>query len=302
MEQNPLVSVVIPTYNRAHYLGEAIDSVLQQTYPHYEIIVIDDGSKDNTPEVVAKYGSRVISVRKENGGLARARNAALSHVKGELVCFLDDDDRWVPEKLEKQVACFQEDPALDLCYSASVTFMEGEEVRIEDGFIGEKADFHTVLNHEFPPIMTLMVRTSVMQELNGFDTTVPGVEDWDLELKLFAGYKVRGIRERLVEIRNHRNNMSKNLEKFIPISMRVLQNNLHHHGDCAECRRISGNINRWMRDRLFNTRRDQAIEAYRSRAWGEGTRCYLRAVGALTISQQMNWLGSKLLPKSKQRV
>src|ERR671912_965329 len=94
-----LVSVVIPCYNQAHFLGEAIESVLSQTYPHFEIVVVDDGSTDNTQEVAARYPG-VRYIRQENQGLAGARNAGIRRSNGSYLVFLDADDRLLPEALE----------------------------------------------------------------------------------------------------------------------------------------------------------------------------------------------------------
>src|SRR5215207_9860716 len=101
-----LVSVVIPCYNQAHFLGEAIESVLDQSYPNFEIIVVDDGSPDDTSEVAGRY-PEVRLVRQENRGLAGARNAGLSYSEGEYVVFLDADDRLLPEALEAGLKCLK---------------------------------------------------------------------------------------------------------------------------------------------------------------------------------------------------
>src|SRR5215212_6403385 len=105
----PLVTVVIPCYNQAHFLGEAIESVLSQSYPHGELIVVDDGSTDETSEVASRYeGARLI--RQENRGLAGARNRGLGEAKGEYVVFLDADDRLLPGALEASLGCFEAHP------------------------------------------------------------------------------------------------------------------------------------------------------------------------------------------------
>src|SRR5918994_3621037 len=95
-----LVTVVIPCYNQAHFLGEAIESVLSQSYPNFEILVVDDGSTDDTSEVAGRYPQQVRLIRQENRGLAGARNTGIGHARGEYLVFLDADDRLLPEALE----------------------------------------------------------------------------------------------------------------------------------------------------------------------------------------------------------
>src|SRR5919107_192619 len=104
-----LVSVVIPCYNQAHFLSEAIESVLAQTYPYFEIIVVDDGSTDNTSEVAGRY-SGVRCIRQDNQGLSGARNSGLRHSKGEYLVFLDADDRLLPQALEVGLECLRAYP------------------------------------------------------------------------------------------------------------------------------------------------------------------------------------------------
>ncbi len=107
----PTVSVIIPTYNRRAYVQEAIDSVLAQTYTDYEIIVIDDGSTDGTGEALReRYGDKIIYEWQENQGLSAARNRGIESSRGQYIALLDSDDLWMPEKLERQVACLSQHP------------------------------------------------------------------------------------------------------------------------------------------------------------------------------------------------
>ena len=96
----PKVSVIIPTYQRSHLVGQAIESVLAQTYCDYEIIVVNDGSTDNTGEILAQYGDRIVAIHQENRGLPAARHAGIRVAQGQYIAFLDDDDLWEPQKLE----------------------------------------------------------------------------------------------------------------------------------------------------------------------------------------------------------
>src|SRR3990167_8128796 len=117
----PRVSVVIPTYNYARYLPQAIDSVLGQTYPHIEVVVVDDGSTDESRDVLRAYGSRIRWVQQERQGVSAARNRGVRESRGDLVAFLDADDRWLPTKLERQVARWCNEPELGLVHA-------GEEI------------------------------------------------------------------------------------------------------------------------------------------------------------------------------
>ena len=99
----PIISVIIPTYQRADLVAGAIESVLAQTYQDYEIIVVNDGSTDNTKEVLATFGNSITAIHQENRGLSAARNAGITISSGKYIAFLDDDDLWLPEKLAKQI-------------------------------------------------------------------------------------------------------------------------------------------------------------------------------------------------------
>ena len=103
----PLVSVIIPTYNRASTVSEAIESVLQQTYPNVEVIVIDDGSKDNTQEVLRRYAGRIRNIYQENAGQMVARNRGIRESRGEIITFLDSDDLWLAHCVERHVRALQ---------------------------------------------------------------------------------------------------------------------------------------------------------------------------------------------------
>jgi glycosyltransferase involved in cell wall biosynthesis len=120
----PLVSVVIPTYNRAAFLPATLDSVLAQTYPAVEIVVIDDGSSDGTPGVLGRYAGRVRWRRKPNGGVASARNAGLEVARGDFIAFMDSDDLCLPDRIAAEVECFRRFPEIVLCSSDFSAFDE----------------------------------------------------------------------------------------------------------------------------------------------------------------------------------
>jgi len=119
----PLITVVIGAYDAERYLGEAIESVLAQTYRNLELIVVDDGSTDRTGEIAASYGDPVRCIRQENGGMAASRNRAIPEARGDYLAFLDADDRFPPEKLEQQLAAFEADAELDVVYGHVTEFL-----------------------------------------------------------------------------------------------------------------------------------------------------------------------------------
>ena len=116
-EKYPLVSVIIPTYNRAKYLRQCIESVLSQDYPNLEIIVVDNGSTDNTPEILASFGNKIKCLKEEKGGASASRNKGLRAARGEFIAFLDSDDFYLPGKISLSVRKLQEDHSVSLVYT-----------------------------------------------------------------------------------------------------------------------------------------------------------------------------------------
>src|ERR671933_952190 len=115
MKEQPLVSIAINNYNYARFLPQAIDSALNQTYPNVEVVVVDDGSTDNSREIIASYGSKIIPGLKENGGQASAFNAGFAASRGDVICFLDSDDAFLPEKVAEVIDAFGDRQDLGLC-------------------------------------------------------------------------------------------------------------------------------------------------------------------------------------------
>jgi len=114
IQQDPLVSIVIPTYNYGNFVSEAVDSALAQTYNNIEVIVVDDGSTDNTKDVLVKYNESIRYIHKENAGLPAARNTGIEQAKGEYIAFLDSDDQWLADKVELQMEIFKSNDQVGL--------------------------------------------------------------------------------------------------------------------------------------------------------------------------------------------
>ncbi len=185
------VSVILPTYNRAATLPRAIDSVLGQTYPFFELWVVDDGSTDETPAMLASYGPSIRTLRQANRGVSSARNQGIRSSGGELIAFLDSDDYWLPEKLERQLARFQNDPHLQICQAEEMWVRNGVRVnpgrrhRKHAGMIFEKTLPLCLISPS-----AVMVRRTLLDEVGLFDESLPACEDYDLWLRISWKYPV----------------------------------------------------------------------------------------------------------------
>ncbi len=213
--QRPLVSVVIPNYNYARYLSEAIDSVLAQTYPKIEVIVVDDGSTDESIPKLRQYGSRIQYIQQKNQGVAAARNRGIHQSVGELIAFLDADDYWLPLKIERQVEQFIKAPGLGMVHCGVIEFGEvtGVEVIRLDGQQGDVADELLLLQRSviLGGGSGLIVQRSILEEIQGFDTHLSTSADWDLFYRIARKYRVGFVAEPLVKYRRHRSNMHSNI-------------------------------------------------------------------------------------------
>jgi glycosyltransferase involved in cell wall biosynthesis len=194
MNQDPLVSVVIPTYNRARLVCSAVESVLAQTWPTVEIIVVDDGSTDHTLEALARFGDRIRVVSQGNAGPAAARNRGACVARGEFIAFQDSDDLWDPSKLEIQVRLLQRlGESVPCCLSNSEMHLSDGRVtssfkyslmdpRCEQGTwlnVAEVLATRFVLFNQ-----AVVIRRRAWEKLNGFDESLKYLEDYDLPLRL----------------------------------------------------------------------------------------------------------------------
>jgi glycosyltransferase involved in cell wall biosynthesis len=202
------VSVVIPTYNYGRFIVDAIRSVLDQTLPPSETIVVDDGSRDQTAAVVEAFGDRVRYIRQDNAGVGAARNRGVNESAGELVAFLDADDTWEPTNLEKQVARFETDEELGLVHCGMREFDSetGETTRFYlDGAEDGVAD--NLLLWEGPTIIgpggAVTVSRKAFDRVGGFDTRMKVGEDWDFCYRVARLFKIGFVAEPLVNYRKH---------------------------------------------------------------------------------------------------
>jgi len=220
----PQVSVIIPTYNAARYLSDAIDSVLAQTYDEFEIIVVDDGSTDETPGVVNKYDSRVCYLSQQNAGVAAARNRGISESKGKYIAFLDADDTWFPNKLEKQMAVLAASEGSRVCYSAFLEVTQDlSPVGVRRSLRHSSAIEDLLLRgNVIGSICTVVAERELFEKLGGFDATLSQCADWDMWVRMGTETEFLYLDDVLVTYRQHGTNMSRNAALLETDSLRVL--------------------------------------------------------------------------------
>lgn len=203
------ISCVLSVYNGERFLAEALDSILAQSHPPLEIIVVDDGSTDSTPEVIARYGGRVRYQRQENAGPAAARNAGLDLAAGELIAFLDADDLWHPEKLALQLACLRERPDLQIVI-AHVQNIWMPELREEEERLGNHRLKTPLPGYVF---QAMLARRSVFEKVGRLNPAFRVSEDSDwFRRALDCGVVLEVLPETLVYRRFHSANTSRNQE------------------------------------------------------------------------------------------
>ena len=216
--ETPRVTVIIPTYNRAGCLREAVDSVLAQDFRDFELIVVDDGSTDDTPRLLQEYGDEIRVFRQENCGVSTARNAGISVSRGALIAFLDSDDLWLQGKLARQVEFFKAHADALICQTEEIWVRNGRRVnpgkrhRKRGGMI-----FEPSLDLCLVSPSAVMVRKELFQRVGFFDESLPACEDYDLWLRVSCRFPVHLIDSPLIVKRGgHPDQLSRiaGLDKF----------------------------------------------------------------------------------------
>jgi glycosyltransferase involved in cell wall biosynthesis len=192
------VSVVIPTYNNAALLGETLDGVRRQTFKDFEIIVVDDGSKDNTGDLVASYDPTIHCLQQTNQGPAAARNKGVSLARGEFIAFCDHDDTWNEQHLEKLLGCFSAHSSAAMAFDDAQYYGKGIvredthiDVRVLRSMVGSAVPIRRLWQCWVASMSVVMVRKSVFNELGGLNPGIRGLDDLHFYLRLGAHHEVR---------------------------------------------------------------------------------------------------------------
>ncbi len=222
---NPAVSVVIVTYNKADTLPAAINSVLAQTYRDREILVVDDGSSDDTAQRVKAYGDTIRYLPKKNGGTGSARNLGIARSQGRFVAFLDGDDLWLPDKLQLQMEAFRREPDL-VAVQCSAYCVDPLLKVIEERRCTPAQDtlLDFLLFRNMPAFAScVVVRREVLERVGGFGTDLVILSDWDLCCRLARVGTLRSVPEFLVLYRQYPNNQSRSVKIHLWSGVRSLR-------------------------------------------------------------------------------
>jgi teichuronic acid biosynthesis glycosyltransferase TuaG len=207
----PRISVIIPAFNAAPFLRPCLDSALAQLYRDIEIILVDDGSTDNTADIAGEYGTRIRYIRKENGGTSSALNAGIRNANGEYLAWLSADDVYLPTKLERQMAQLEHDPALKVLHTG-FHVIDGSGKIVNTILLSPStlATFSplTLIKHDTINGSTILFHRDCLASTGFFDESIQGTEDWDMWIRMACFFPFGYIAEPLICYRWHDSNFS----------------------------------------------------------------------------------------------
>lgn len=266
-----LVSVVIPAYNAERYIAAAVDSALAQTYPHCEVIVVDDGSTDRTPQILEGYGDRIRLHRQQNGGSSAACNAGVALARGRWIAFLDADDLWLPDKTRLQL---ERCGRLAISHTDSWCFGEAlpQDVRrgsFEPLYGGQVLERLLVVN--FITKSSVLMLREVYLEAGGFGNTYPAVEDWPLWLRVCARHELGLVDEPLVRYRVHPQSKSMAARRTATDHLRIIRDAFAPGG-------VGAHLPQLRRSALASSYGVNSHYAAQTGDWAFGARCAARAL------------------------
>jgi len=212
------ISIIMPTYNGSKYVIETIESVLNQTFQNFELIIIDDGSTDNTVELISNLSPKIRLICQENKGIAQARNTGLESASGEYIAFIDHDDIWHPEKLSLQVAYLENNQQVGVVYSSYIRWKSTKPYPFEVKHIDSKLDdelsgwiYHHLLLINRVLFTTALFRASICNKVGEFSSKLPPSDDWDYAVRASRVCKFAKISMSLALYRVHENQTSRKI-------------------------------------------------------------------------------------------
>lgn len=272
------VDIIIPAYNSAHFLAEALESVAAQTFTDWQIVLVDDGSTDNTPEVVApfqqRFGEKLRYIRQENRGVSAARNRGIRSATSEFVAFLDADDIWLPRRLEYSLSTLEDRPTAGLCYGL-LTRIDSKSVPLDtwhgnDAHVEGRIARYIYTREVELPCLTVTARRRCIEEAGYFDESMRATEDRDLWLRIARRYEVAFVPEVLALYRISIGSASANPDRMFEAQ----KDFIHKHYGQPEC-------GFWQRQVALARAYKQRAEALQAR--GEKVKALRSALAAVAI-------------------
>ncbi len=237
MKDSFQVAVVMPCYNAQATLPETLESIAAQTFEDFCLVAVNDGSQDQTADILESFAQRfperVVVIDQENQGQTVAKNVGLERSRSDFVAFIDSDDLWAPDKLEKQVRLMADNPQIGLCYTAARQ-IDPESTPV--GLISVSPShrgrcLNELILRNNIVASSVMVRRDAVEQAGGFDTALRACENWDLWIRIARGYELEYLDEPLTSYRLHPNNMSKNFEKIFNARLQVIDKHLPECSD-----------------------------------------------------------------------
>lgn len=223
------ISIIIPTYNRAHLIERSVRSVLNQTYENIELIIVDDGSTDNTEQIIKSIDdNRIIYHKQENRGQSEARNTGALLSTSDYIAFHDSDDVWRENKLQRQMSYMEENPQYGMVYCSFLKHMlDGETFTTPNSnLIGETEGdmFLTLLVNNKISTQTMLLKKDLFLELGGFDLSLRCLEDWEFALRFSKSYYIGHVNETLVDVYQQPGSVSTNVIEYFETRCKMISN------------------------------------------------------------------------------
>jgi glycosyltransferase involved in cell wall biosynthesis len=222
---DPLVSIITPVYNGEQYLLETIESALAQTYKNFELLIVNDGSTDNSAAIIKPFlkDSRVIYIEQKNAGVAAARNTAIKQARGKYIGFLDQDDLWLSNKLEVQIAVLEQDESIALVHSRQ-DFIDSQGNKIDYDWVTGVSGycFEDMFKKNRIAVLTVLIRKTIFDEIGLFNEKFSGADDYHMWLRVTIKHPISYIDQALAFYRFHDSNWSKNSFRMTAIDVKVI--------------------------------------------------------------------------------
>jgi glycosyltransferase involved in cell wall biosynthesis len=303
----PMVSVIMPAYNAADFIDEALQSVLDQNYQPLEILVVDDGSSDDTPAVAARYGDKIRYIRQDNAGPGAARNRGLDLARGELIAFLDSDDTWLAGKLARQTALMSADPDIGLSFHdfyferepqeppvlafslAPQLYEQQRNERADRSYVFSQSMFEPLLLRNYIGTSTVMIRKNCISQVGPFDASFPSAQDRELWLRIAKKYRLGFIDAPLTRYRYNPHSITRNSEKRCINIIRLLE---RHRVDAGpETQKLVG-------AQLAEIRQDLAYLYFEQGRMTPARQAYLQALKHHGGSKNAAYLAATFIPQT----